>query len=282
MSTDLPLSTSGRRPLPAVALLVGLALALNGCGGSGSRSAAEPAPVSGHAAAVAAAQHHGASQASPDGMNGADEMRGMSGRDDGEAVTGPRTSASSEPSAVPEPETHGFRLNVPLPRPNFVLTDSHGRSYDFAARTRGRATLLYFGYTNCPYQCPTAMADIAVALSRLPRSVRNKISVVFVTTDPERDSPIVLRRWLAYFNAPIIGLTGTRAAVEAAQEAAHVTVSVPKPNEPPPAGPASTAHGGGVLAYGTDDYAHVTYPAGTTSADLVRDLPLLARGHGRH
>ena len=71
-------------------------------------------------------------------------------------------------TAAPHPTTHGFRLNLPLPRPDFVLTDTRGRRYDFAARTRGRATLLYFGYTNCPYQCPTAMADIAVALRKLP------------------------------------------------------------------------------------------------------------------
>jgi protein SCO1/2 len=124
------------------------------------------------------------------------------------------------------------------------------------------------------------MADVAVALRKLPRATRNKVTVVFVTTDPERDSAAAIRSWLKYFSAPIIGLTGTRAEVEAAQTAAQVTIARPKPKEKAPAGPASTAHGGGILAYGSDNYAHVTYPAGTSSADLVHDLPGLTRaGH---
>jgi protein SCO1/2 len=246
-------------------LFAGL-LVLSGCGGADPAVTTSLRPASTVAASTSSAAPQKAH--STHAKNAPHQMDDMAEMTTATAV------------AAPHPTTHGFRLNLPLPRPDFVLTDTRGRRYDFAARTRGRATLLYFGYTNCPYQCPTAMADVAVALRKLPRATRNKVTVVFVTTDPERDSAAAIRSWLKYFSAPIIGLTGTRAEVEAAQTAAQVTIARPKPKEKAPAGPASTAHGGGILAYGSDNYAHVTYPAGTSSADLVHDLPGLTRaGH---
>jgi protein SCO1 len=177
--------------------------------------------------------------------------------------------------------TRGFRLNVPLPRARFVLTDTSGDRYDFAARTRGRATLLYFGYTHCPDQCPTMLADIATALRHVPASVRAQLTVVFVTTDPARDTPAVLAAFLAHFDRSFVGLTGGQADVVRAQQAAQIPVSRPAVETTrAPAG--ATAHGGGALAYGRDDYAHLTYPAGTSVDDLVHDLPLLVAGAGEH
>ena len=82
----------------------------------------------------------------------------------------------------------GFGLTPPQPRPNFVLTDEAGASFAFGQRTQGKPTLLFFGYTNCPDDCPTTMADIHLALKEVPATVRAKTLVVFVTTDPKRDS----------------------------------------------------------------------------------------------
>jgi protein SCO1/2 len=254
--------TRQRRALLAgrVLALVGL---LGGCGsgsvnaGSGAGATVSGhAAISGHAAAVAAQQH---------------EMAQMPGMSETKAPAGGALFQ-------PEPVVHGFRLNVPLPRPQFVLTDTGGQRYDFWARTRGRVTLLYFGYTSCPDQCPTTMAGVATALRQLPAGMRSKVTVVFVTIDPKHDTPAVLRERLGWYRADIVGLTGSQAAVEAAQRAARVTVSYPKP-EKIKTNALSTAHGGGVLAYGLDDYAHLTYPAGTAVSDLVRDLPKLIRGN---
>ena len=242
------------------ALLAGCALALagllGGCGSGSVNAGSGAGAVSGHAAAVAAQQH---------------EMADMPGMSETKAPAGGALSQ-------PEPVVHGFRLNVPLPRPQFVLTDTGGQRYDFRARTHGRVTLLYFGYTSCPDQCPTTMAGVATALRQLPTGMRSKVTVVFVTIDPKHDTPAVLRERLGWYRADIVGLTGSQAAVEAAQRAARVTVSYPKP-EKIKANALSTAHGGGMLAYGLDDYAHLTYPAGTAVSDLVRDLPELIRGN---
>ena len=114
------------------------------------------------------------------------------------------------------------------------------------------------------------MANIASSLQQLPPGVREQIKVVFVTTDPARDSASVLRAWLDNFDRGFIGLTG----IAAAQRAAHI---------PPASKTADIAHDYGVnhasfvLAYTKDNLAHVIYPGGVTADDWAQDLPLLVK-----
>lgn len=75
-----------------------------------------------------------------------------------------------------------------MPRPALVLTDTEGRPYDLRAHNGG-VTALFFGYTQCPDICPTTMADLATARRELSASQREKVTVVFVTEDPENDTP---------------------------------------------------------------------------------------------
>src|ERR1043166_6271433 len=94
-------------------------------------------------------------------------------------------SAPHGPDAVGS----GYRGGVvtpPLPKPKFTLTDTSGAPFDFWSNTEGYVTLLFFGYTHCPDECPLHMAAIAASLQRIPPEVRNQIRVVFVTADPAR------------------------------------------------------------------------------------------------
>src|SRR5689334_5480716 len=88
----------------------------------------------------------------------------------------------------------GGLVTPPVPKPRFVLTDTSGAPFDFWNKTQGSVTLLFFGYTNCPDQCPMHMANIGVALKKLPLGVADQVQLVFVTTDPSRDAPLQLRR----------------------------------------------------------------------------------------
>ena len=105
----------------------------------------------------------------------------------------------------------GTLLGQPLDKPEFTLTDTSGNPYDFRQQTRGYVTLLYFGYTSCPDVCPLHMANLAAVLQEVSGEVNSKIKVVFVTTDPNRDTPQVIRKWLDNFDVTFIGLTGTPA-----------------------------------------------------------------------
>ena len=89
----------------------------------------------------------------------------------------------------------------------FQLVDQNGKTVT-EADLRGKWSLIYFGYTHCPDACPTALNDISIALSELGVK-RDQVRPVFITVDPERDTPKVLKDYVTAFDAPIVGLTGT-------------------------------------------------------------------------
>jgi len=89
----------------------------------------------------------------------------------------------------------------------FRLVDQDGKTVT-DADLKGKWSLVYFGYTHCPDACPTALNDIAIALDELG-SKRSAVRPVFITVDPERDTPEVLKAYVTAFDAPILALTGT-------------------------------------------------------------------------
>jgi protein SCO1/2 len=194
-------------------------------------------------------------------------LAGCSGSSGGDADPSPSQlvgGASSGPY-------QGFGMDPAQPRPAFVLTDTHGKRFDFAARTAGHPTLLFFGYTNCPDVCPTTLADIHTALTKVPASIQKQVYVVFVTTDVKRDTGPVLARWLANFDhgvqAHFVGLRGTQAQIDTAQAAAHIPLAEDN----------GQTHSARVLLFGPDDYARVAYTQSDNEAQqIAHDLPLVA------
>jgi len=182
---------------------------------------------------------------------------------------GPATAAGAS-----EAKYRGGMVSPPLAKPKFTLTDTSGAAYDFALRTQGYTTLLFFGYTHCPDMCPLQMSTIAQALKKIPPASADRFKVVFVTTDPERDSPTVLRTWLDHFDKRFIGLTGSDAQIAAAQIAANLSPA--KKSAVRADGAYEVGHAAFVLAYTNDDLAHVIYPGGVNAEDWAHDLPLLA------
>jgi protein SCO1 len=164
----------------------------------------------------------------------------------------------------------GTHLTTPYKKPEFTLTDSTGAAFDFGARTAAGPTLLFFGYTHCPDVCPTTMADIAVGLRQVDPAVAAETSVVFVTTDPARDTADVLGEYLGRFDADLptrfIGLTGSQDQIDQAQLAAGV----------PLAQEMGQTHSALLLLYGTDGEADVAFDAGNTGADIAHDLAVVA------
>lgn len=165
----------------------------------------------------------------------------------------------------------GAGLIPPQPRPNFQLTDASGKPFAFGRETAGHPTLLYFGYTHCPAECPTTMADVRLALRDVPAEVAAKTFVVFVTTDVRRDTGHRLASWLRQFSigtkATWVGLRGTQAQINAAQAAAHVPLATDK----------GETHSLEVLLYGPDDYAHVAFLLSKEQAkQIAHDLAIVA------
>lgn len=74
---------------------------------------------------------------------------------------------------------------------------------------RGKAVMLYFGYTQCPDVCPTSLAQCAQALSGLDKAELEQVRLVFVSVDPERDTPARLKEYAEYFHPNMVGVTGS-------------------------------------------------------------------------
>jgi protein SCO1/2 len=169
----------------------------------------------------------------------------------------------------------GALLAHAMPRPSFTLTDTHGQPFDFRARTDDTVTLLFFGYLNCPDVCPVHLTNIATVMHGLPYEVTGKMRVVFITTDPARDTPEKLQAWLENFDPSFIGLRGTPEQVKAIENLVDVAPAVAA--RPDSSGAYEVGHAAQVIAFTADDSAHVVYPFGTRQADWAHDLPLLAK-----
>jgi protein SCO1/2 len=169
----------------------------------------------------------------------------------------------------------GSALPEPLHKPAFVLTRADGRVFDFARETEGKVTLLFFGYTHCPDVCPLHMANIAAVLKKMPWSAREMVRVVFVTTDPERDTPQRLNEWLGGFDPSFIGLYGPRALVDSAQRSLGIVPATRQEAAPGDSTEYLVGHAAQVFAFGRDNLARVVYPFGTRQDDWAHDLPRL-------
>jgi protein SCO1 len=159
-------------------------------------------------------------------------------------------------AAAPEqPPLAGAKIGAP-----FALTDQDGRTVrdtDFAGRYR----VVYFGYTYCPDVCPTDMAKIGQAMKLLdkeaPRTAA-RVVPIFITVDPERDTPAVVKQFVANFHPRVVGLTGSPQAI--ADVAKNYAVYFKKQ----PAGP-----GGGYLV----DHLAVAFLMGP-SGEPITSLPI--------
>ena len=103
----------------------------------------------------------------------------------------------------------------------FHLTDQNGKAFT-AADLKGKWHLVFFGYTHCPDVCPTTLNDLSLAIDQLPKERRKEIGIVFISVDPARDTPAVMKSYVGSFDGPITGLTGTAAEVKQAAKDYHV------------------------------------------------------------
>ena len=167
-------------------------------------------------------------------------------------------------------------LDKPFEKPDLVLTDTHGKKYDLRAATKGRPTLIYFGYTHCPDVCPLTMNNLAVAKKQLPKAQQDKLRVVFVTTDPGRDTPSALGKWLKGIDSDFVGLTGDFPTIQAGARTLGISI---EPTQKDKDGKVVSVHGTQVIAFSPKtDGGYVLYGEEATVDDYTKDLPKLIKG----
>ncbi|MCC9310976.1 SCO family protein [Kitasatospora sp. RB6PN24] len=194
------------------------------------------------------------------------------------ACGGPAGGPQAAPavSTLPSAPDGAVALPQPFAKPHLVLTDDDGQPYDLAKQTAGKPTLLYFDYTHGPDVCRTTMTDIADAARSLPPGERAKLQVVFVTTDPARDTVQRLRQWLGAFDPTFVGLTGDFTTIQSAARSVGIAVSTPVQQTDGSYRATSSAE---VLVFSAaDDKAHARFPSGVSVPQYQDALPAIARG----
>ncbi|UZJ60580.1 SCO family protein [Pseudomonas sp. KU26590] len=152
--------------------------------------------------------------------------------------------------------------------PDLSLTDQDGQSVSLS-QLKGKWTVLFFGYTFCPDICPTTLAQLRQIKSELPKDVVEKLRIVLVSVDPDRDTPQQLKQYLGYFDKQFVGLA---APVDTLQKLANA-VSIPyipadtsKPNY-------TVDHSGNLALLGPDGTQRGFIRAPLNSQKLVAQLP---------
>jgi len=162
---------------------------------------------------------------------------------------------------------HGTRVEPPRAAADFALTNPEGQTVRLSDY-RGQLVLLFFGYTHCPDVCPTTLAQFKRVRAQLG-SPAERVRFVFITVDPERDTPELLRTYLAGFDPTFIGLTGATADLEAVWKSYGVY------REKRAVGSAldySMDHTARIYAVDTRGNLRMTWLLDTDTAELLQDV----------
>lgn len=112
-------------------------------------------------------------------------------------------------SAPEQPAATDFASSIGGP---FTLTASNGKPYS-SSKLSGKPAAIFFGFTHCPDVCPTTLARLAKLRRQLGKG-DDALSIVFISVDPERDTPAEVGNYLQLFDTPVIGLTGSPAQLD--------------------------------------------------------------------
>lgn len=178
-------------------------------------------------------------------------------------------AGSATPDSSPGDGYFGAVLDQQYTAPDITLAATTGPSYNLRTSTTKPLTLVFFGYTKCPDVCAAVMSSLTSALTRLDDAQRDQVQVLFVTTDPARDTTAVLQQWLSAFDPTFVGLTGPLEEIVAAGKAFHVYVS---DGAKLPSGGYDVAHGSEVIAINAHDRTPIVWTEGTSSAEFASDI----------
>jgi len=166
----------------------------------------------------------------------------------------------------------GAEPATPYEMPDLTLTATNGRDFNLVTDTAYPVTIVFFGYTHCRDVCLLVMSDLTQAMVQLPEEIRDHTQVVFITTDPARDTPGVLRSYLDGYDGDFVGLTGDLHSIATAADGLDVAIEGKRTL---PSGGYDVGHGAQVIGF-RGDVAPVIWTQGTPVVDLVSDITALA------
>ena len=183
------------------------------------------------------------------------------------ALTGCGGDSSATPGSI-----SGHRLDPPFPVSSTPLTDTAGEPFSLTKDTTDPLTLVFFGYSHCPDICQTVMSNLASAMTRLEPADRDRVQVVFVTTDPARDTRSALKTYLEHFDPAFVGLTGDLDTIVSVAKPLGVGITQ---GQKLPTGGYDIAHGSTITGIDAADQGYVYWNETTSSAAFAADIHTL-------
>jgi protein SCO1 len=165
-----------------------------------------------------------------------------------------------------KPSFYGSVIGSPIQAPDFTLTDQKNESVSLS-ELKGKYVLMFFGFTNCDDECPATMAILAEARRQLGGSAQ-KIQIVFVSTDPDRDTPTAMAEFIDRFDSSIVGVTGTKAELEPVWASYGVTVE-----------DGGETHSTYIYLIDPEGKLRLTYAYPVPSINITADLKTLLRNN---
>lgn len=174
----------------------------------------------------------------------------------------------------PDPaDFKGTTLAAPIPAPDFELINAAGESVSLSD-FEDQIVLLYFGYSFCPDVCPATLAELGQVQRELD-DAGEKMQVLMITVDPQRDTPQQLAEYTSHFHPTFIGLAGDKEAIDAAAEGYGVFYEA---HEGTVASGYLVDHTARVFVVDPQGMYQLSFGFGTPAADMAHDLRLMMRG----
>jgi protein SCO1/2 len=185
-------------------------------------------------------------------------------------ATGPLLAGCERIFGPAKPPFNGVDITGAELGPDFQLTDHNGKPRALAD-FRGKAVTLFFGYTQCPDVCPTTLADLAKAMKLLGPDAQ-RVQVLFVTVDPRRDTPELLRGYVPAFHPDFLGLYGDNAAMERVKKDFKI-YAAERPGKTPES--YTVDHSAQTLVFDSQGRIRLLFPYGLAAEKIAADLKVL-------
>jgi protein SCO1/2 len=160
------------------------------------------------------------------------------------------------------PAFHGSMITPPMPLADFTLTDQNNQTAHLSD-WRGKYVVLFFGFTNCPDECPLTMGYLKQMADKLG-SLASEVQVVLITSDPARDTPQALGEFLGHFNPSFIGLTSSLSNLQTVWKEFGVTVEAN-----------GETHSAYVYLIDNQGNLIATYPTLQNARDITADMKVI-------
>lgn len=160
-----------------------------------------------------------------------------------------------------------------MPDLEFELTGTDGEPFTPEDRA-GQVRLLFFGFTNCPDICPATMARLQNAVKQMPEAMRDEVTLLFVSVDPERDTPERIGEFVDFFGDNIVGLTSDEETLRTLAKRYRTTFGYGKPDEN---GDYDVSHSSAVYVFDGQARARLLIRSDQSISQISEDLETLVR-----